>query len=187
MAREPFGQYREQGLRIIKNLGAYKSERDFRDYTERSMASGFGIKLSTLSGTSWRVDVKKEPVWERVNGEYTVDVGTPGHGHVPIFQKRSGWHNTIVGDRIVDASLESRTSHYLSTSLIYFVTPNRYLLVIGRKQTEFSTPDVDVLAKFVDQAFLEYATQTSGEIPDFAASKREAETEVRSSIGKIIP
>jgi hypothetical protein len=179
---EGYGQGRERGLIIIKDLGAYR-----RDSTERSMNKGFGIKLCTLSGTTLEVRVKTEWVRKKVYGQYEIVVGRSMEGE-PSKLTLKGWHDGIVGEKIVDASLVSRVSHRLSTSLIYFVDPNRYLLVIGRKQTEFSTPDIDVLAKFVDQAFLDYATQTSGKIPDFAALKREAEMDlstIQRNIGRL--
>lgn len=183
---ELYGFSEEAGLAIIKKLGVYKSDRDFSDSTEKAIRYGLGIKSSILSGTTWRVDVKKEPVWKRVFGAYETEVGRSMEG-VPSLEMRRGWHNIIIGDKIVDAGLVSTTRDYLSPSLIYFAGPNRYLLVVGRKAMGFSTPDSDELDKFLDQAFLDYATNVG--IPDFNASRREAEAEaarIKSRIGEII-
>lgn len=155
-----------------------------------SARAGFGIKSSRLSGSTWRSVPTKELNYKRVFGEYLVESGDRSYGpsgpSEPTYNQVRGWHNVVDGSKIVGAStLESRT--HLSSSLIYLLGNHTYVLVVNGKLSSFSTPDIEKMTKFLDQAFLEYATKA--DIPDFLASRREAEMEasrIRSRIGEIV-
>jgi len=147
--------------------------------------SGFGIRSARLLDYTWWAVATEEPNHKEVFGEYLVE----GQTHVSMgeystdYIRRKGWHDVVDGSKIVGASILPRQI-YLSSSLLYY---GHYVLVVNGQVSEFLTPNIEKMTNFLDQAFLEYATKA--DIPDFAASRREAEMEaarIRSRIGEIV-